>query len=188
MNVYDKIRLVPFGEYIPLPFIFGFLRGHFEIANFSKGEIYTIFKIKDLNFGVLICFEDIFSDLVRNFVKRDADFMVNITNDAWFMKTSEPYQHLQASVFRAVENRINLVRAANTGISCFIDPYGRVINRVSSEAGGDTFIDGYKTQDIQIKKIRTFYTQFGDLFIAASFVSIVLSFVRSFSRETSSKI
>ncbi len=170
LNVYDKIHLVPFGEYIPFDFIFGFLRNYAEIADFSRGEIHTIFDVKRVDFGVLICFEDIFPGLVRTFVARGADFMVNITNDAWFLKSSEPYQHLSNSVFRAVENRINVVRAANTGISCFIDPYGRITGKVSSK-GEDIFVEGYRTETIKINRINSFYSRFGDVFILIALIT-----------------
>jgi len=163
-KIYNKIHLVPFGEYTPLPFIFGFSKDIYKIADWTKGRERILFNVRNEKFGVLICFEDIFSDFVRNFVKDGVDFMVNVSNDAWFMHSTEPYQHLQTSVFRAAENRINLIRASNTGISCFIDPYGRITKRVSSD-GEDIFIEGYQTQAVYIQKIRTFYTKFGDIFV-----------------------
>jgi apolipoprotein N-acyltransferase len=183
---YDKVHLVPFGEYVPGPFYF--LRKFIEIGDFSPGDEYTIFKLSNsfnslthsTKFGVLICFEDIFPDLVRRFVKRDAVFMVNITNDAWFKKTSSPYQHLQASVFRAVENRVNLIRCANTGFSGFIDPFGKIIGRVSDEEGDEIFVMGYKTEEITLAKQNTFYTKFGDLFslLCVFVVMVYLVFLR----------
>ncbi len=178
-GVYNKIHLVPFGEYLPLPFIFGFIDNMYEIAGWTKGKEYTLFDIKGNKFGVLICFEDIFSDLVRDFINQGADFMLNITNDAWFGRSPEAYQHLQASVFRAVENRVNIVRAANTGVSCFIDPYGRVIDRVSSK-NEDIFIQGYKTQTIFIKEMDTFYTRFGDLFVLLCFFLTIIYLLKGF--------
>ncbi len=178
-GVYNKIHLVPFGEYLPLPFIFGFIDNMYEIAGWTKGKEYTLFDIKGNKFGVLICFEDIFSDLVRGFINQGADFMLNITNDAWFGRSPEAYQHLQASVFRAVENRVNIVRAANTGVSCFIDPYGRVIDRVSSK-NEDIFIQGYKTQTIFIKEMDTFYTRFGDLFVLLCFFLTIIYLLKGF--------
>lgn len=181
-NVYDKIHLVPFGEYIPFHFIFGFLEGRVETADFTKGKIYTIFNVKDSNFGVLICFEDAFSDLVRNFVRRGADFMVNMTNDAWFKDSSEPDQHLACSVFRAVENRVNIIRAANTGISSFIDPSGKVISKVSS-GGKDTFVEGYKTCFLEIEKRRTIYTNFGDVFVMISLIVAIGYITKSTTKK-----
>ncbi|MEW6171381.1 MAG: apolipoprotein N-acyltransferase, partial [Candidatus Omnitrophota bacterium] len=115
-QIYNKIRLVPFGEYIPLRKIFGFLETIVFIGDFTKGKEYKIFTIpidKDkVQFSVLICFEDTFSDLARSFVQNGAEFLINITNDAWFKKTTAPYQHMQSSILRAIENRRSLVRSA----------------------------------------------------------------------------
>jgi apolipoprotein N-acyltransferase len=169
---YDKLHLVPFGEYIPLRKIFGFLETIYPIGDFVRGKKYTLFSLapKNLNtlkpkFSVLICFEDIFPQVSKEFVKRGADFLINITNDAWFGKTSASYQHLQASVFRAVENRRFVVRCANTGISCFINPKGKIISKVEDNRR-DIFISGYKTEGICLNKENlTFYTRFGDYFV-----------------------
>jgi apolipoprotein N-acyltransferase len=115
----------------------------------------------------LICFEDVFPELSRRFVKEGADFLINITNDAWYKKTSAAEQHLAASVFRAVENRRYLVRSANTGISCFILPTGIISSSVSDKRGEQLFVDGYLTRDIPLIKSRnSFYTRYGDLFVA----------------------
>ncbi|MDP3732740.1 MAG: apolipoprotein N-acyltransferase [Candidatus Omnitrophota bacterium] len=187
LATYDKLHLVPFGEYIPLRKVFRFLETVVPIGDFSRGKEYTIFsfdkQIDSLSrypviplsrsigngqtkFSVLICFEDLFPDLSREFVKRGAGFLINITNDAWFKKTSSPYQHLSASVFRAVENRVFLVRAANTGVSGFIAPTGRIISLVGDKFGDNTFIPGYKTQDIFVaKQANSFYTRYGNIFV-----------------------
>jgi len=169
---YDKLHLVPFGEYIPLKKIFRFLETVYPIGDFTPGKDYTLFSLtsKELDvseskFSVLICFEDIFPEISRRFVKKGADFLVVITNDAWFGKSSAPYQHLQASVFRAIENRRYLVRAANTGVSCFITPKGEIISKVSKNKE-DIFISGYRTEEVLLKKRNlTLYTRFGDYFI-----------------------
>ena len=169
---YDKLHLVPFGEYIPLKKILPFLVTIVPIGDIAPGKEYTIFKIPGLKsqipnkFAVLICFEDLFPELSREFVKKGADFLVNITNDAWYKKTSAPYQHFQACVFRAVENRVYLARAANTGVSGFIDPFGRIFFQVSDESGKRIFVDGYKTEVLKIQtRPLTFYTRYGDVFI-----------------------
>ena len=187
---YDKIHLVPFGEYIPFKNIFSFVEkfAPIPIGDCSQGRDYKTFsffiernsKNKDFNwrlvkkvrFSALICFEDIFPGLVREFVKNGATFLVNITNDAWYKKTSAPFQHAASSVFRAVEYRVNVVRAANTGFSCFIDQKGRITDSV--ESNGDIFVEGFKSHEIVLTKTRTLYGIYGDIF---SYVCIVLTFV-----------
>ena len=172
---YDKIHLVPFGEYIPLNRIFSFVAKidkRIGGGQFNRGSEYTIFKIptssgqaSEVGFGVLVWFEDIFPGLVRVFVIRGADFMVNIKNDAWFGTSGAAYQHTQALVLRAVENGIGIARCANTGISCIIEPSGRVTRRVSDNQGNLIFITGYLTGDVTLLRNLTFYTRFGDLFV-----------------------
>ena len=143
------------------------------IEDFTAGKDYTVFRLpasghrSSTQFSVLICFEDIFPELSRNFVKRGAGFLVNITNDAWFGKTSAAYQHLQSSIFRAVENRRYVVRSANSGISGFIAPTGKIISLVKDSTGSNISISGHDTRDIKIaqSKTITFYTRFGDLFV-----------------------
>jgi len=150
-HFHDKIHLVPFGEYIPYKNFFWFVNNT-RIADFSSGNRHTIFFAPGYNgslvrFGVLVCFEDIFGDLVRAFRVGGADFLVTITNEAWFKMSSEPLQHLAISTFRAIENRCWFIRCANTGISCFIDPYGRVKNKIE-KAGADIFVEGFKVMDL----------------------------------------
>jgi len=186
---YDKIHLVPFGEYIPLRKIFPFLDTIVPIGDFSAGKKYTVFEAPNPEhrlpagqagtpnkFSVLICFEDAFPELSRAFVRRGADFLVNITNDAWFGRTSNPYQHLSASVLRAVENNVYVVRAANTGVSAFISPRGEIVSVVGDEGGRQIFIEGYRTQNINLKEPRlTFYGRWGDVFIFLSSIFIICS-------------
>lgn len=178
---YDKLHLVPFGEYIPLKKIFSFVErwAPMPIGDFTGGKEYTVFKffieritktedfnwrlIKKAKFSCLICFEDIFPDLTRQFVKKGALFLVNITNDAWFKKSSAPYQHAQCSIFRAVENRVNVIRAANTGLSCFIDQKGRIVDEVKSK-GENLFVGGFKSSEIVLTKTKTPYNIYGDMF------------------------
>ena len=177
---YDKLHLVPFGEYIPLKNSLKFLETIVPIGDFTSGREYVLFSLPTNNanqasriknqgsaiFSVLICFEDTIPELARNFVKKGAAFLVTITNDAWFQKTSAPFQHLSASVFRAVENRVPLVRAANTGVSCFIDGTGKITARVS-ENGKEIFIPGIKFQDVFLRATGSLYTGLGDIFILA---------------------
>ncbi len=178
LGAYHKLRLVPFGEYVPF---FTFLRRFFEIGRFSPGSAMVLFTLpgsikgeKDVLFSVLICFEDIFPDLCRSLVSKGSRVLINITNDAWFLKSSAPYQHAQASVFRAVENRVPVVRAANTGLSCWIDPLGRIRDTVKDK-GGELFITGVRTWPITLgPDKRTFYNQWGDVFVALSLALFVL--------------
>ena len=130
---YDKIHLVPWGEMVPLGrwWPFSMIESVIESAGggiFEPGKEITIFEgPHGVKFGVSICFESTLSGLARQQRELGADFLVNITNDAWFKKSTAPYQHLQHCVFRAVENRCWVVRAANTGFSAIIDPRGEVV-------------------------------------------------------------
>jgi len=156
---YDKIHLVPFGEYVPLSSRFPFFNSLVGIGNITPGDEAVIFQLPRGQFGVLICFEVIFPDLCREFVRKGADFMVTITNDAWFGRTSAPYQHLAQATFRSIENRMWLVRAANTGISAFVDPWGRV------RQSRGIFTQEAFTEKIDLRGDQmTFYTRYGDLF------------------------
>ncbi|MFH1062354.1 MAG: apolipoprotein N-acyltransferase [Candidatus Omnitrophota bacterium] len=150
---HDKMHLVPFGEYIPYKNIFGFLKNS-PIADFSSGKRYTVFQSfnqqqQEINFGVLICFEDTFPQLVREFRKQGADLLITVTNEAWFKHSTEPLQHTAISVFRAIENRCWFMRSANTGISCFIDPYGIIQAKVEDKTGTDIFVSGALTYELR---------------------------------------
>ncbi|MFA5362242.1 MAG: apolipoprotein N-acyltransferase [Candidatus Omnitrophota bacterium] len=182
VNLYRKMHLVPFGEYIPLRGILGFLEAVVPIGDFRPGAEHTVFDLPcnsgaGTRFGVLICFEDAFPGLARRLVRGGADFLVNMTNDAWFWKTSSPYQHLSASVYRAVENRVPVVRAANTGVSGFIAPSGGIISLVQDKQGEQIFIGGIKTETITLdKRPLSFYSRCGDVFvgICAGIVAFLL--------------
>ena len=154
---YDKIRLVPFGEYVPLAWLLGFVRQWAEfISDFAPGSRLTVFPLPGAPFGTVICYEVISPGLFRGFVVGGASFMANITNDAWFGGTSGPPQHLGMLPLRAVENRVAVARAANTGISAFVGPDGRV---------GPTlplFERGLLTARIPLRSRTTLYTRFGD--------------------------
>lgn len=172
VTVYKKIHLVPFGEYVPLRNRLHFLEDIVPIGDFTAGSDYTLFSLRNkkehsFRFGVLICFEDTLFELARQFRLRGADFFVNITNDAWFKKSAGPYQHVQASVFRAVENRAYLARAANTGISCIIDDTGRVLQRLRDEKGKDIFVRGFLEGKINAPVGLSVYTKWGDWFVVA---------------------
>ncbi|MFA5039086.1 MAG: apolipoprotein N-acyltransferase [Candidatus Omnitrophota bacterium] len=169
-TLYNKLHLVPFGEYIPGRKFLPFVESVLPIEDFTPGSDATLFSLpsrtclKDLRFGVLVCFEDIFPELARAFVLKGADFLVNMTNDGWFGDTSSPFQHMQASVLRAVENRVYVVRSANTGVSCVIDDAGRVVSLVD-EAGRRTFVKGEACGFVAPTPRSALYTVIGDLFI-----------------------
>jgi apolipoprotein N-acyltransferase len=172
---YDKVRLFPFGEYLPyketLPW---FLIKVEDSYSYAPGKEFTVFKLPAFRFGVTICWENVFPDLFRKFVKAGAQVMINITNEAWFGRSAAPYQLLAISVFRAVENRVYVVRCANTGVSCIIDPYGKIVNRVKDERGQDIFVRGVMTGWVIPMDSKTLYTQYGDLMVWGAFIGLVL--------------
>ena len=183
---YDKIHLVPFGEYVPLRKILFFIDKMVEgVGEYKSGEEYTIFEIRNPKskiqnfFGTLICFEVIFPDLVRRFVKNGAEFLVNITNDGWYGKTAASSQHIAMVAFRAVENRIPVVRAANTGISGIIEPTGKIAKET------DIFVATYVTGEINTGLLqKTFYTQYGDVFAyICSIVTILLILLSRYAKN-----
>lgn len=157
---YRKIHLVPFGEYVPFKGVFPFLKSVTPIEEgFNAGSEYTVFQMPDIKCqpSTLICFEDIFPGLARRFVERGADILINITNDAWFGKTSAVYQHAYLSVFRAVENKVPLIRVTNTGLSCFVDHTGKIYPI-------QPFSERSDVREILVTKGNTFYTRYGDKF------------------------
>jgi apolipoprotein N-acyltransferase len=114
---YDKVHLVPYGEYVPLHSLFPFLDKLVAgVGDFKSGRGHYPLLMDDEKIGVLICFEGIFPEISREYRRNGASLLVNITNDAWFGRSSAPYQHLSMTVFRAVENRLYIARAANTGL------------------------------------------------------------------------
>ena len=121
---------------------------------------------------MLICFEIIFPDLSRRFVKKGANLLVTITNDAWFGRTSAPYQHFSMAAFRAVENRVFVARAANTGITGFIDPRGKILKE------GGIFTEEAMSETVRLSSQKTFYTLFGDVFawVCSGFSVLLLAY------------
>jgi len=167
--IYDKIHLVPFGEYVPLQKILFFINKLVVgIGDYTSGDSYLRAMTPYGDFATLICYEIVFPGLVRKFYSSGGDFMVNITNDAWFGRTTGPYQHFSMAVFRAVENRKPVIRAANTGVSGFIDSSGRILSRT------DLFQRAVLTEQVKTDPTRSFYSKFGDLF---SYVCIIFSLV-----------
>jgi apolipoprotein N-acyltransferase len=160
LQSYDKVHLVPFGEYVPLKGILGFINQLVPAAgDFAPGDRIAPMALKNGSAGILICFEAIFPEISRAMVRKGADVLVNLTNDAWFGVSSAPYQHLSMSVFRAVENRRPLIRAANTGISAIIDSRGRIMDRT------DLFEEETLRTTLHLSDGNlTFYAHFGDMF------------------------
>ncbi|MBI5527906.1 MAG: apolipoprotein N-acyltransferase [Deltaproteobacteria bacterium] len=168
---YDKTHLVPFGEYVPLGLPVEKLVSGLgvyvpgpgpEPLSFSRGDM-------EVRAGVLICYEGIFPEIARSFVQRGANLLVNLTNDAWYGVSSAPYQHLSMYVFRAIETGRYVARAANTGISAFVDPYGRILAR------SEIFTEDDLTATVPLLAQKTVYTRMGDLFAyAAAAVALAL--------------
>ncbi|MGC9324056.1 MAG: apolipoprotein N-acyltransferase [Desulfomonilia bacterium] len=150
---YDKVHLVPFGEYLPFADILEPVFGNLTqgVGDFSAAGM--IHPIEDI--GVLICFESIFPDLSRQVCRAGATYLVNVSNDAWFRTWSTPEQHLQMAAFRAIETRRWLLRSVNHGISAIVDPYGRIVSRI------DLLEEGVIMEDIAKRTDLTFHTRFG---------------------------
>jgi len=162
---YKKVQLVPHGEYAPykkwLPFT-GKLVAHG--SDFVRGKKGQTIAWQGERLGALICYEISFPGLSRAMVNNGADILVNMSNDAWFGRTSGPYQHFSMAVFRSIENRRGLVRAANTGFSGFIGPAGRILEG----AGFDT--PATLARNVPLMGTTTVYTRAGDLFAAGCLV------------------
>ncbi len=163
---YDKIHLVPFGEFLPGRALIGPLADLVPISDFTRGERWTVFESPGIApFSVLICFEDTVARMARPFVQAGAQWLLNMTNDAWFKDSKAADLHLTSSIFRAVENRRSLVRSANTGISSVIDPFGRRLNEVQSEDGRRVDVAGTFVQEVPLNTGLSLYTRFGNVFV-----------------------
>jgi len=180
---YSKIHLVPFGEYIPMAEYLGFVDKIVKGAagNFSAGEKIEVFDIPRGKFGVIICYEAIYGNLTRKFAGNGAGMLVNITNDAWFGDTSAPRQHLAMAAFRCIENHKWMIRAANTGISAFIDPLGRVKERTK------LFTPAMLIGDVSFMPGLTPYAAGGDLFLYATVVICIAVCARVFLKNKKEK-
>jgi apolipoprotein N-acyltransferase len=175
---YDKVHLVPYGEYVPLrkfmSFVEGFTAG---IGDFGHGEGFYPLSMNDKKIGVLICYEVILPEAARAYKNNSADLLVTITNDAWFGSTSAPFQHFSMAVFRAVETRLYLVRAANTGISGIVDPTGKI----TAQTGifQEDALKGY----VKFVKIPTIYDKCGDILVAFCFALMGVFFIIRLTRR-----
>ncbi len=206
-QVYHKMHLVPFGEYVPLRDVFPLFAwavGDQVPSDFDAGEEPVVMETKPrpvpmtvdfppfpkwsalfpelkaerdpVRLAPLICFEDTVGEVVRQFSGRGAQLLVTLTNDGWFRESAGSRQHLSNAIFSAVMTKLPLVRAANTGVTCFIDARGRVLQQLQSEKGS-TFIEGVLFGEISVPASprRTFYTTYGDLFSIACLIAALLS-------------
>ncbi len=187
---YAKMQLVPFSERVPYRnyFPFNVLKNllydmALGIGDYSKGDEFNVLKFTPARYyrspeesgenrprpsyrlAAPICYESAFPNLIRQFARQGIDFLAVITNDAWFGKTSAPYQHEQIAVMRAIENRTPIARCANTGVSCFIDPFGRVSKATK------IFQKTQLVGEVHIRRGTSFYTRHGNVF--ANCVSII---------------
>jgi apolipoprotein N-acyltransferase len=175
---YDKVHLVPYGEYVPLRSIFPFINKLTAgVGDFRSGNGYNPLTLDNKKLGVLICYEGIFPEASRTYKNMGVDLLVNITNDAWFGRTSAPYQHLSMTIFRAVENRLYVIRSANTGISSIIDPAGRIIAKT------ELFTKSRLRDNVRFINYKTFYTAYGDMFVIICLISFVCCFLITIRRK-----
>jgi apolipoprotein N-acyltransferase len=166
--MYDKMHLVPFGEYVPWNRVLRLTKLTAGRTDFSVGERPRIIKIDGLPaFAPLICYEAIFANEVRSLGTKPR-WLLNVTNDAWFGQSSAPYQHLAAVRFRAIEMGLPLARVANTGISAMIDPYGRILAQL--DLGSEGVLDVSLPKSL---KNQTLYGRFGDGILALLMIVIL---------------
>jgi apolipoprotein N-acyltransferase len=176
---YHKMQLVPFGERIPfaddVPWLTGMLSWDVGISSWAKGKTIQTFTVpvRDTvtKSASVICFESIYPNIVRQFIDSGANFMTIITNDGWYMGTPGPLQHARIAIMRAIETRRAIARSANTGISCFITPYGAIVNEVPENVSTTT------TGTIELRDDRTLYVRWGDWWPIVCLVVSALMFL-----------
>lgn len=174
---YDKVQLVPYGEYVPMRKIFPFIsKLAVGVGDFMPGQGFSPVMMAGHPVGILICYEGIFPGAGVAYKRQGVELLVNITNDAWFGPTSAPFQHLSMTIFRAVENRLYLCRAANTGITTIISPTGQILGR--TKLFERTSLKG----EIKFLRTVTFYSTYGDIFayscIGMLFFIVIVSLLR----------
>lgn len=176
-EIYNKQHLVPFGEYLPMAGVLSYLGELTKgVGQFDRGDGFKILKVKGVQFGSLICFEDVFIDIARGFAKRGVDVLVNYTNDAWYENSSAQYQHVVFSQFRALENRRPLVRVTNTGYSVIISPKGEIVDELQP------FKKTYLLHNLKLEQAKSFYTQHGHRWVYVCYILAVLFLLYSFIR------
>jgi apolipoprotein N-acyltransferase len=172
--VYRKMHLVPFGEYVPAQRLLFFVGPIVEaVSAFVPGTEAVLLPIGDHRASTAICYEVIYADLMRQFVVNGSELLTTITNDGWYGASSAPYQHWDQAAMRSIENGRYLARAANTGISGFVDPYGRVIEKTP------LFTQELLVADLRFVTARTIYTRLGDVVAWASLAITVAALLAS---------
>ena len=181
---YRKKLLVIFGEFVPFTDWLPFMKYLSPIgdSSFSRGQGPVQFELGDLDVTAapLICFEDTFPNFARHFVTEDTDFLLNLTNNGWFGESAAQWQHAATAMFRAIENRIPLVRCTNNGLTCWIDEVGR-FHEVYVGESRDIYGACFKTAEIPLlagKRAMTFYTQHGDIFGWSCFAFTAVALAR----------
>ena len=192
VQVYRKLHLVPFGEYVPgrhsVPLLARIVADQVP-GDFKAGKNHTVFELtnRDVKVAPLICFEDTLGELTRRFVlpsetNPGANLLVDITNDGWFLHSAGSHQHLANAIFRCVETRRPMVRAANTGVTCFVNEFGRVTQQLQDDTGS-TFTEGVLTGEVKIptENELTFYTRHGELFAKLCAVLTAIATLAAFA-------
>ncbi len=195
MQLYRKMHLVPFGEYIPGRYTIPLLAqivGEQVPEDFATGTDYTVFELSNgMRAAPLICFEDTIGDLARRFVRRGAALLVNVTNDGWFLRSAGSQQHLANAVFRCVETRRPLVRAANTGVTCMVNENGR-ITQVLLDDNGSQFTEGVLTGEVSVPTSGelTFYVLHGEWFayLCSGIAAATLGYIVIFARRRRARL
>lgn len=188
VQVYRKVHLVPFGEYVPgrhsVPLLARIV-GDQVPGDFKAGRNHIAFELtnSDVKVAPLVCFEDTIGELTRRFVlpsetNPGANLLADITNDGWFLHSAGSHQHLANAIFRCVETRRPMVRAANTGVTCFVNQFGRVTQKLQDDTGS-TFTEGVLTGEVKIPTENeiTFYTRHGELFAKSCAVLTAIAIV-----------
>lgn len=177
---YDKMHLVPFGEYVPFKQFFFFAKNLLnEVGTFDPGAHRTVFATGGHSYGTFICYESIFADEIRHYAEQGADVLINISNDGWYGDTSAAWQHLNMVRMRAIENHRWILRATNTGVTAAINPYGRVTEAAPRHIRTSIHVHFGYEHDL------TFYTRYGDLFAYACALITALALAFSLAHRAS---
>jgi apolipoprotein N-acyltransferase len=175
---YDKIHLVPFGEYVPLRQWITFAgRLTADISDFTPGTVYSVGQLPGGRFGTFICYEAIFPSEIANFARGGAELLINISNDGWFGRSAAPPQHLMMSRVRAVESRRWMLRDTNNGYTVSVDPYGRIVAEMATDVRGE--LDA----PYDFRSDRTLYSLWGDWIAWLSLIASILVLARAIARK-----